>query len=114
MAKDTKEQKKDSVKPQEEVKEQETPETPEEEVEEESKEEEAPKEEAKDTKKSIKKDKEETPEEPAFVTIKSADGRALEYSVNGEFYKGKEITVPVEVAGEARDALEKGGFFLKD
>lgn len=48
------------------------------------------------------------------VTIRSADSRNLEVSVNGVAFNGKEIVVPKEQEGDIRKILADGGFFLKD
>lgn len=56
--------------------------------------------------------KEAKPE--GFVTIRSADGRQLEASIGDKVWKGVEISVPEEQAGDVRMLLEQGGFFLKD
>lgn len=49
-----------------------------------------------------------------FVILRSADKRQLEASIGDQVWKGTEISVPVEQAGDVRRLLEDGGFFLKD
>ena len=56
----------------------------------------------------------ESPKDPNLVDIISADGRELEFSINNENWKGKVISVPKHLEGEARRILEEGGFFIKN
>lgn len=48
-----------------------------------------------------------------MVKIETADNRTLEVSIGDQYWKGKEIFVPVELEDDVRRILIGGGFFLK-
>lgn len=60
--------------------------------------------------------KDVTSVEPAkkgeLVTIKSVDGRELEVSIGDQYWKGKVIEVPSELAQDVKRILRDGGFYI--
>jgi len=47
------------------------------------------------------------------VSIRSADGRSLYVSINGQKWEGTELTVPEKYANEAKRILMEGGYYIK-